>query len=674
MKVVGEAQLHRRMVAFMRMKQTCFVAVVLLCLPQLAEAQNFNQLIGFGDSATDTGWFTGATSGPHSTGFAPFDASIASAIAAGGNAHWTGPGPGNAQILANYFGLSANAVGTPGGTNFAIGNGVDYLVPPGFFPPTATGNLFPNPLLPGTATQINNYLASVNGHANPNALYLLSSGGNDITAALQVFGPGSPAGVAYLLGEAQALANSVANLQAAGARYIIMSNYYPGPTGITSTFYGDTINLGTWRDLAAAGVKFIPADTISVFAAVEQNPVAFGITHDPHVIGPPGYACLPPTGSGLTAGYGILCAPSTTPSSTHGYLQSADATQTYLFMDGVHLTERGQQIEADYFYNLLVAPSEISFLAETAVQTTFQTITGIQQQIDLAQQRLRPSGWNVWINGQLSYLKMDNSSAGFPNDPGLPLSGTLGVDYKWQNGWLAGAAISAGRVNPTFSLGGGYKQDSAALSLYTGYRNANWWADLIGTVAWLGFNTNRAVPIGITIQPNSASTNGDDLSLAGEIGYDFHAGMVTHGPVAGFILQQARIEGFTESGSFTSLSFGTQIRNSEVSAIGYKARIDWGMWHPYAQIAWDHEFDPLNRMVSASLTTISAPSYSLPAVVLGRDWATATVGTQVTLRSAWSGFTSITAQLGQNHATVYSGLIGMNYAFGPAPAPGIYKN
>jgi hypothetical protein len=56
-------------------------------------------------------------------------------------------------------------------------------VPLGFPLATATGNLFPNSLLPGTATQIGNDLASEDGHANPNALYLLSSGGNDITAA-----------------------------------------------------------------------------------------------------------------------------------------------------------------------------------------------------------------------------------------------------------------------------------------------------------------------------------------------------------------------------------------------------------------------------------------------------------------------------------------------------------
>jgi outer membrane lipase/esterase len=150
--------------------------------------------------------------------------------------------------------------------------------------------------------------------------------------------------------------------------------------------------------------------------------------------------------------------------------------------------------------------------------------------------------------------------------------------------------------------------------------------------------------------------------------------VVTHGPVTGLILQQARIGGFTESGSFTSLSFGGQIRDSEIGVLGYQARFDCGKWHPFAEVVWDHEFDPLDRMVTASLTTIAAPSYSLPAVVLGRDRATATVGTQVTLTPTWSGMASFTAQLGQDHATVFGGLIGLNYAFAQTSAPMVYKN
>ena len=96
--------------------------------------------------------------------------------------------------------------------------------------------------------------------------------------------------------------------------------------------------------------------------------------------------------------------------------------------------------------------------------------------------------------------------------------------------------------------------------------------------------------------------------------------------------------------------------------LGYQVRFGWGNWHPFLQLAWDHEFDPLDRIVTAWLTTIVAPSYSLPAVVPGRDWGTATIGTQLTLTSAWSGLASFTAQLGQNHATVFGGLIGLNYS------------
>lgn len=658
----------------------------LTCLTQLAQAQNFNQFIAFGDSTTDTGWFAN----PAANTTIPFyNAAIAAAVAAGGNAHWTGPGPGNAQILAGFFGLSANPANTPGGTNYAIGGAFDdnslqtlFGFPPGYENIFTTESGIANPNLPGTAEQIADYLASVGGHANPNALYLISSGGNDVFIAPTIytdFGGGTAGATAvnnFLLFEAQALTNSVAELQAAGARYIIVADEYIPPILTSQEIaWGTTLEQTTWNDLAAAGVKFIPADTVSVIAAVEQDPAAFGITHNPTLTGTSNYACLPPLGSGLTEGYGALCAPTTTPSSSYGYLQSANATQTYLFMDGIHLTEAGQIIIADYYYNLLVAPSEISFLAESAIQTTFGMIYGIQQQIDLSQ-RQRPLGWNVWINGDLSYLGIKNSFSGFPNDPGIPLSGSLGVDYHWANGWLVGAAVTGGYLNSTFSSGGGFTQDEAVLSLYAAYRDSRWWANLIGSAGWLDYTTNRPVPIGITMQPNNGSTFGTDWSLAGEGGYEFHAGPLAHGPVAGFILQDARVNGFTETGSFTSLSFADQVRASEVSVLGYQANLDLGLWHPFAQVVWDHEFASLDRVVTASLTTIVAPSYSMPAVIVGRDWATATVGTEFKFTASLSGLASFTAQLGQQNVTNYGGLFGLNYAFGQAPpaSPLVYKN
>jgi outer membrane lipase/esterase len=71
-----------------------------------------------------------------------------------------------------------------------------------------------------------------------------------------------------------------------------------------------------------------------------------------------------------------VCAP--------GQLVTPDAEQTYLFADAHHLTTAGQTIEADYIYSLLTAPSQISLLAESAVQVGLARMTTIQQQIELS--------------------------------------------------------------------------------------------------------------------------------------------------------------------------------------------------------------------------------------------------------------------------------------------------
>jgi outer membrane lipase/esterase len=219
------------------------------------------------------------------------------------------------------------------------------------------------------------------------------------------------------------------------------------------------------------------------------------------------------------------------------------------------------------------------------------------------------------------------------------------------------------------------------------------WGDVIGTWGGLQDSVNRQVPIGITQQMNLGSTSGSNTSIAAEIGYDFTTpigataapGMtykapvqplvLTHGPVVGVIQQQVYINGYTEtnsSGVPTALSFGSQTRNSTISELGYQASVRYGIWEPYAKVVWDHEWADLDRQVMASLTSIAAPSFIMPGVVLGRDWATATVGTRVRLGERLSGYGAVIASLGQNNVTTYGGQIGINYALDPPPV--IAKN
>ncbi len=130
-----------------------------------ASAQSFTQALVFGDSSVDSGFYKvlGNPNGPATN---KFNIAFAAAIAAGGTgAPTNSPGLMNSQVLAAYFGLTADPANQPGGTNFATSGAKNVLVN------TAANGGFPAAI--PTVQQIDNYLASVGGHANGNGLYMI---------------------------------------------------------------------------------------------------------------------------------------------------------------------------------------------------------------------------------------------------------------------------------------------------------------------------------------------------------------------------------------------------------------------------------------------------------------------------------------------------------------------
>jgi outer membrane lipase/esterase len=631
-------------------------APALLAAP--AQAQSFSQMLVFGDSSVDSGFYK--VLGNPGAANNNFNIAFAAAIAAGGTgAPTNSPGLMNSQVLAAYFGLTANPANQPGGTNFATSGAKDLAINDG----TDGGFTKAIPV----ATQIDSYLAASGGRANGSGLYLISSGGNDVNFAFGGFdaSPKNQADrIAYLQDTANGLADKIAVLHNAGARTIIVPglnfSFAAGDSQRRAAELAYTKAL--WSGLAERGVNFIPGDFNAVRVAIAANPSAFGF----QFVGSSAAqaACTEPVVNGvrITTAYALLCISNPNPAdpAAQSHLKTADAAQTHLFADDQHLTTAGQKLQADYYYSLIVAPSEISFLAENAVQSRTVTVAGIQDQIGISRQR-QTAGFNVWINGDVSSLKIDNPAPGFPGDPSTPLSGTVGLDYKWASGYLLGAAITMGTQTPGFELGGSFRQKEIAGSVYGSLVKGSTWANVIGTYGALRYDVNRIVPIGITMQGSNGVTNGSDVSLAAQAGYDFVNGTWTHGPVAGLTWQQVKVGGFTETGGFTALSFGDQTRDSVISALGYKATYDLGQFRPFVQAVWNHELGPIDRTVRAALTTIDAPSYEMPAVKLGRDWATATIGTSLKLSNAFTGLASFTAQAGQTGVTTYGGRVGVNY-------------
>ena len=288
-----------------------------LCASQ-AIAGTFDEFYTFGDSTVDSGWWSGALNGqcgavmaPCTTGNPIEDAHISAAIAAGGTGAPVGVGLMNTQILASYYGLTSIPANQPGGTNYAISGSLS-AVTAGF------GNLNPNANLPSTIGQISSYLAAHGNVADPAALYLISSGGNDVTYAQNNFGGVVADEKAYLSNQAASLATTVETLQHDGAKDILVNGL--AGSGDLATFFTATFK----NDLSGDGVDFIFADINGMVQTVEADPTAYGFTAAtvlPGVPGPTtGSACV----SGSGTGWGQFCADTTIPSPDYAHLRSAE--------------------------------------------------------------------------------------------------------------------------------------------------------------------------------------------------------------------------------------------------------------------------------------------------------------------------------------------------------------
>jgi outer membrane lipase/esterase len=324
-------------------------AAALICPVQRAEA--FTQLDVFGDSTVDSGWWSGALSGqcgavasPCTSGDPTFDTKVQAAIAAGGTGAPVGVGLMNTQILATDLGLTAKPANQPGGTNYAISGSKDAVS-------GGLGNLHSNPNLPSTVQQISNYLTQNGGVASASALYLISSGGNDITYANDNFST-LASKQSYLSAQASSLVSQIKSLQTLGAQNILINNLYGGGPGTLVNFYNQTLV----SDLASAGVHYTLADIQSLVNTVEANPTAYGFTAATVMPGVPGSTTGSACVAGLGAsGWGQFCGNTTTPNPNFAHLRTADSEQTSFFSDDQHFSAAGQLIEANYELGLLQA-------------------------------------------------------------------------------------------------------------------------------------------------------------------------------------------------------------------------------------------------------------------------------------------------------------------------------
>lgn len=294
---------------------------------------------GFGDSTIDSGWFKTAISPGVFTGDASYDALLAMALPHGAGKPTTNPGPVSIEVLAAFFHLTAKPA-NQAGTNYAV-SGAQSKESDSDDP-----KLFPNAI--PTATQIANFLEAHHGAADPHAIYVVSSGNNDVAHAIDVSSdsqcPSNP--VDCVRTAAHDLAAAITRLHSAGAAIILVPNLFESFGADPKPAYRQAFDSTLKAALAAAHVDVIAADMNGLRKAVVAGHGAFGI----HLTatGTSSPACTQP--ANISSAWAMLCAPQS-PVST---ISPAGAASKFLFADDGHFTTAGQEIVGDYFYCLLV--------------------------------------------------------------------------------------------------------------------------------------------------------------------------------------------------------------------------------------------------------------------------------------------------------------------------------
>ena len=244
----------------MSLRSGFFAVVLLACFAVRSfAAQSYSAFYVFGDSYCDVGNIALATRGatPPSPPYY--------------RGHFSN-GPIWVEHLAGTFGLTL-LPSLAGGTDYATG-GADLLQDV----VTSQGTI------PAITTQVGEYLAAHGGKADPNALYILEGGGNDILNAAS----GSPQQLGFSIGVELAALEVV--LRQAGATHFLVPNLIDVsmlPAGRANAPFDSaavlsanaTLNKLLHLEDYLEGIHIYHVNAYSLFHAVIDSPTHYGFTN-----------------------------------------------------------------------------------------------------------------------------------------------------------------------------------------------------------------------------------------------------------------------------------------------------------------------------------------------------------------------------------------------------------
>ena len=613
--------------SFRPLRSILAAALAVAATPALAADtfSHFSSTVFFGDSLTDSGFYQPvlvAQYGPSAGVAARFT---------------TNPGLVWAEFLADYYGSNAAPAwqlttgGIAGGTgnNYAAG-GATVGVGAGF-PPSP-----PTQFAPSLTTQVNAYLAATGGAADPNALYTVWGGANDLFFFLNGLTTQT-----QFLGAAGQEVQLVGALQGAGARYVLvptMPDVGQTPFGLSQGAAGSAAitqlvtayNTTLFGGLAQGGLRVIPLDTFTLLHEITADPGTYGFSN----------ATTPACGAAASLG----CTPAN--------FTDPSAALSYVFADGVHPTTGAHQVLAQYAVSVLEAPNQIAVLPHT------ETVTGrARAERVAAQLQTKPTGDGMrWWGGVDGDFQRYGDGDLYD---GNGASASFGV--AWSAGSLQYGSF-AGFGHQDFDWGlrrGDFSQRDATIGGFVGWAGDNAWINGQLSYTHVGFDTDRDIVLGQAVRTQHGSTDGRNISLGVNGGWTFDSGNWHQGPFASLLYQRVDVDGFGEDAptQSTSLAYPDQRFRSLIGSVGWQVSYTANdHFTPYARVGWDREFRDMPREAFARAQSIPGSlDYAVPGIQFDRTYGTLLLGARTRLfgLDANVGASTTVAQEGGNDTSVF---------------------
>ncbi len=599
-------------------------AVALALAASSAHAQRFSGVVSFGDSLSDAG-NVGLVQNP-----------------AGGpsQSFTTNPDPVMVELLARYFGFTQAPSLVPGGTNFAFGGACGRVATGATSPPCSSF------AVPRLNQQIDQYLRGSTTVANPNALFTVWMGANDLFGDIPVWAsnPATASANATVGGVpvATAVVQQVGRLQAAGARNIVVLNlpdlgvtpqFSAGPlaaAGPLATLATVSYNGALSQGLSQLGTGIIPVNVFGLVNEVRANPGAFGLTN---VTGTACNLAVLPGGSSL------FCNPNAQ--------VAAGANNTFLFADGVHPTGAAHRLLAEVTVATINAPAIVSLAPETAIAAYDDHGGAINSGLFDEYRFDRDDGT---VRGYLRATGSSGDITGSSFSPGADSTGfslTGGANYQVNETFTFGVAASIGNQNLD-PVGGTIDGNTV---LFSGYGVVNFGGFYVNAIA-SGGSTNldlaRNIVLGPSVRIEGGETDADHLAAELGIGYVFKGEALTHGPFAGIVWQEVTVAAYAEDSlASTAMNFREFTRESMVTRLGYQAKADFGAIQPYARVAWNSEDEDGRTVVNAGSNSMGG-RFTVDGFAPAGDWTSADIGLGFTFSDRFSGHVTYTGRFGDD--------------------------